>query len=184
MAAADTARAYYNSARAELIERIRLRDQIFVFYLAGVGAVFGVGLGATSKTDMLMLAPFLGLGAAILISQHFAVIGALASYCVLELGPFLRGLTPSEDAPQWDDSKALAEYRHAAIGMRTWGHVLLIILPSAGGLAVTWKHGIYSPFPFGILWWVGVVCLVAAGVVMWRTHQFRKKIYERFQWRQ
>lgn len=183
LATRESARTFYNCARAELVERIRLRDNIFVFYPAAVGAVFGVALGTADKVETLLLLPFLGLGVTMLISQHFAVIGALAAYCVLEVGPFLCGLTPSEDAPQWDNSKALADYRDAAILMRTWGHALLIILPSIGALGMNWKHGICSPSPLSILWWAGVVCLVAAGVVMQRTHKFRKKINESFQWR-
>ena len=175
----DTSRAYYNSARTELIERIKLRDQIFVFYLAGVVAIFGLALGASNHSDILLCVPFIGLGASIIISQHFAVIGALAAYCVLEVGPFLRSGSSAEDAPQWDASEALRAYHDAAIAMRTWGHVLLILLPSACALGFTWRHGIFSPFPLGTLWWVGMGCVLISGLVVWRTHQFRKTLYEK-----
>lgn len=175
----DTARAYYNSARTELIERIRLRDQIFVFYLAGVVAIFGLALGAPNRTDILLFVPFIGLGGSIIISQHFAVIGALAAYCVLEVGPFLRSDRSAEDPPQWDASEALSSYHDAAIAMRTWGHVLLILLPSGCALGLMWRHGIFSPFPLGTLWWVGLGCVLISGVVVWRTHQFRKSLHEK-----
>ncbi|HVX91261.1 MAG TPA: hypothetical protein VHC20_06605 [Candidatus Paceibacterota bacterium] len=175
----DTARTYYNSARTELIERIKLRDQIFVFYLAGIVAIFGLALGASNREDILLFVPFIGLGASIIISQHFAVIGALAAYCVLEVGPFLRSGRSAEDAPQWDASGALKAYHDAAIAMRTWGHVLLILLPSVCALGVTWHRGIYSPFPLGTLWWIGFGCVLISGFVMWRTHRFRSTLYER-----
>ncbi len=179
MSAADTARSYYTSARTELIERMRLRDNAFVFYLAAVGTVFGVGLGATNKPELLMLVPFFSLGAATIISQHFAVMGALASYCVFEVGAFLHQVTPSEGAPQWDDSAALGQYRHEAIRLRTWGHSLLIILPAIIALYLNVRHGFTSPtFPLGILWWLCLVSTFATAYIIYRAHACRTKIFD------
>jgi len=185
MSAADSARVYYTSARTELIERIKLRDGVLVLYLAAVGALFGIAVGGgVEKQKLLLLLPFLAFGAAVIISQHTSVIGALASYCVTELAPFLRGLAPSEDAPQWDDSRALAQYQHAAVHLRTWGHGVMIIIPAVIALSFNWDNVSFSALnAFVIMWVAGVLMLVLAGFVIWRAHVTRTTLFSDTPWR-
>lgn len=184
MSQADTARIFYTSARTELVERMRLRDNTLVFYLAAVGAIFGVALGPAKNPDLLMLLPFLSLGAGIVISQHFALMGSLAAYCALEIGPFLRDLSPAEDAPQWDDSAGLREFQRAAIHMRSVSHVVLIVLPAVVALFVTWGRWLPNNWYLAVVWWAGIAASIWTLVVVWTAHRFRRRLYKGFQWRE
>jgi len=153
MSAGDTGRTDYGSARLELIERMKLRDQALFLYLAAVGVLAGVALtkpttaaeavaDAASKIhpEMLLLVPFLGLSAAIIASQHFLSMGYLAEYCVKDIGPFLQALQPNENAPQWEDSPILHDYERRALLWRSWGHVGIIIAPQIFALAFNWEQ--------------------------------------------
>jgi hypothetical protein len=173
----ETVLKLYESARDEILMRIRLRDQVFISYLAGVAAIIGIGLGSTERQAILLLVPFLALGTTFLISQHHEVMAVLASYCVNEIGPALRGL--GETTPQWDASATYAEHSLKFIKMRSCGHALLIFIPVAGALAATWKHGFFSAFPLNPLWWAGVLCAGASIFMCAKTHHFRTKTREK-----
>jgi hypothetical protein len=128
MSAGETARKHYESARLELIERIKLRDHSLLVYLGVVGTILSAALAMPAKLEILLSIPYIALGVAVIISQHNEVIGSLGDFCARELEPFLRNLQPPEDAPQWDNSAALHDYSMQAIKLRSWGHFLLIIV--------------------------------------------------------
>jgi hypothetical protein len=177
----EVAIAMYQSARAELVERIRLRDQILMIYLAAVGALFTAGFGVTPRFEVLLSLPFLALGASVLVCQHNAVIGSLGRFCVVELGAFLDGL--KSHAPQWDDSSSLQSYKDSAIRLRSFGHTVILIVPCVVALGANYPHAISSPFPYGPLWWMSAICTV---VTVWQvvtTHFWRSSLYFVQSWR-
>ncbi len=176
----DTARTMYESARAELISRIQLRDNVLLVFMGAVGTVMGVALGTTARVEILFVVPFLAFGAATIVSQHNAVIGSLADFCVRELSPFLKSI--GELAPQWDDSNALQEYRNSAIRLRSWGHTVIVVVPGIAALGLNWQHALKSAFPNGVLWWFGAVFVALAIWEIGNTHFQRKRIYDKFTW--
>ena len=131
---------------------------------------------------MLFISRKLGLGTTVLVCQHNCVIGSLADFCVNELIPVLKSESPPEYAVQWDNSHALHKYSTQAIQFRSIGHLLLILFPCIAALGTNWKHGLFSPFPFGIAWWFGLVCV---GIIIWlirQSHKWRTDTYATFNW--
>ena len=178
MSAGDSARVFYELAKRESVERVRLRDNVLLLYIGAITTIFSFAMGR-EDLEILLVIPFMTLGAVIIISQHNAVIGTLSAYCASEIGPFLKSLTPPEDAPQWDTSKALKTYSGYAITMRTVGHSLLTLLPACIALYLNRNHATDSPFPNGPVWWFGALFLMISGVVVWVVHGHRKRILRR-----
>ena len=80
---------FYKAARSELVERVKLREQVLLLYLAFVGAIASTALSQNNFREISLVLPFLGLGCAILVSQHNAVIGALIRYTTKDLHEYL-----------------------------------------------------------------------------------------------
>jgi len=182
MSVADTARANYNSARTELIERIQLRDHVLLLYLALVGTVFGVAFGTSIQIEVLLSLPFVALGTTVLVCQRNCVIGSLADFCVNELIPVFKSESTPEYSVQWDNSHSLHKYGTQAVRLRTIGHSLLILFPCIAALGINWKHVIFSSFPFVVAWWFGLVCVAFIIWLVWKSHKWRTDIYATFNW--
>jgi hypothetical protein len=175
MSAGDSARTHHDTARSEIIKRLELRDNVLVIYLGAIGALFGVAFGTSVNKEVLLVVPYLTLGAATIISQHQEVIGSLGRFLYLELQPFMESI--GEAAPQWDASKSLLDYLPQAIWLRTIGHLLLIITPAITALYINWRHGFYSAFPESSVWWFGFVFVLLAISVIVKSHHRRRKIH-------
>ncbi|OGB62353.1 MAG: hypothetical protein A2Y94_11420 [Caldithrix sp. RBG_13_44_9] len=174
MSSGDTARIHHHTARLEIIERLRLRDNVLVTFLGAIGALFGISFGTSVNKEILLVIPYLSLGAATIISQHQEVIGSLGQFLHNELQPFMN--TINESAPQWDTSDALGRYMQQAIWLRTIGHLLLIITPALIALFLNWRHGFYSAFPEGPVWWSGILFTVLAIAVIIKSYKWRRSI--------
>src|SRR5689334_15325438 len=89
MSDAEVALEFYKTARAELIERIKLRDAALFLYIAAAATIFAAVLSGKASRATLVVVPFVALGATIVIAQHHQVIGDLGLYCGKELDYFL-----------------------------------------------------------------------------------------------
>ena len=77
---------YFKELRAETVERLKMRDQILLGYLAAAGALIGYGQqNAKFNLSLVLVVPFLALGAATVITQHQDQIAALNEYISLDL---------------------------------------------------------------------------------------------------
>lgn len=178
MSSGDTARTNYVSVREEIRERIQLRDNVLVLYLGAVGAVLGVALSSRSiSIELLLIIPYLALGATAIISQHHTMIGSLGCFLASELEPFLKEI--GEYAPQWDASKTIRarSHRFSWLGRRV-GHIVLIDIPAVAALFFNWQHSIYLPLPELLLWWSGVVLTVLSILALFETSRWRRKLYQ------
>lgn len=155
MSKADTARSHHESARQEQILRIQLRDNILIAFLGAVGTVFGIALTTGAKPELLLIVPYLALGATVLVVHHHGAIRSIAYFLSEELEPFLCEI--DEDAPQWENSRALNKFLARSLFLRTTAHYLLIIAPSIGSLAMNSQHIFQSPLSLQLLWWFGAV---------------------------
>lgn len=171
--------AYFNNAREELVARIGLRDQVLLVFLGATGTIFGVALGMTNNSILLSL-PFLALGASVIVSQHNSVIGSLADYCVHELEPYLNSLLPPPHVPQWDNSKALRKYSSEAIKHRTWGHAIIIVVPSVVSLVANASVGFSGELAHLLIWWFGVISIVIGVINIVKAHKWRKDLYKEY----
>lgn len=160
---------------------MRIRDQVLLVYLGAIGTILGIALGTSAKIEILLCIPYLALGVSILVSQHNAAIGALGDFCGNEIQEFLDKLTPSEAAPQWDNSNAL-KYLHGQITqLRSWGHLIIVSVPCLISLGVNWNH-LFSSFPFGIIWWFAITCTIIGIFFIAKTHLFRNQLYQKRKW--
>jgi len=180
MSAGDTARENYKSARDELIAHIQIRDNVLFIYLGAIGALFGLALGSSARPDLLLIIPLLSVGAAFIVAQHDGLIGALSSFLIDEIEPFL--IEIGESAPQWDNSSALKEYSSRSVSFRTAGHMVFLEAPSVMALGMNWK-AFNFPFPKGPLWWLGVVFTGFAMYILLNNHTWRKSLKGRVAWR-
>jgi len=180
---ADTARTTYESARSELISRLQLRDNVLLIYLGAVGTLLGVALGTSVRPEMLIAIPYVAVGIALLLAQHHSAIGALLHFCTGELSEFLRELNPSEDAPQWDNSKTAKRYASASMLQRSLGHVIVLVLPCVAALWVNIGHAIHLKSTNGILWWGACIATILTFLLILSTHSFRKMINKELNWR-
>ena len=185
MHSVETVMKCYEIAREELVHRIGLRDNAVYLFLGSVGVICGVALGAqVQKAEILLLIPYLALGAALLVTQHHEIIGSLASYSAEELAPILATLEPGGTLPLVDNSAAMHDYIGQAMRWRAAAHSLLLLGPALFGVAVNYKHLIQSfPYsPSGWLAYFGVVCFVLSALLLHKGHRWRNTVNARFQW--
>ena len=175
----ELAKELYRSAREEMLVRMKIRDNILIVYLGAVSGLFA--LAVNSKTpEMLFCVPYLGLGASLLVCQHYSVMGHLAKFCVVELGKFFK--KNQIEAPQWDASGTFHELTSWSIVVRAISHLLLLCIPAIVALAFNSKHALNSPFPYGPLWWLSLLCLFGTAAVLLGTHYHRQKLYNGPEW--
>jgi hypothetical protein len=179
----EFAQKYYEAAREELVMRIRLRDNALLIFLGFSAAIFGLSIGKSAPypTDwsISLAVPFLGLGCAIIVGQHNSVIGALIRYVANDLKPVLQ--SNSCNVPEFVSSRTFKSHSLRSNSMRTIGHLIILITPSALSLAANNHHALNSAFPFGELWWFGLLCvLITVGLTLW-VHGQRTEVYQKTQ---
>lgn len=121
---------FYSAARAEVTQRIALRDQTLIAYIVSAGTYLGlVAPEQTSATltsqnilresGLAAVAPVISLVFTYVILQHHVVIGTL--------GEYLRSLFP-QDYNIWENFYALSRDKRYLIA-RTVSQALLLIVP-------------------------------------------------------
>jgi hypothetical protein len=173
----ETARKNYESARQEIMGRIQFRDNIFLAFLTAVATIFGIALGSSAKPEILLIIPYLTLGATTLIVQHHGAIAAIVEYLSVELEPLLKEI--GEFAPHFDNSNAKHSFVPRSTILRTLGHIFLIIIPSIASLVMNWKHSAFLTLPFGPLWWFGAFATMFSAIITTQNHRKRMKLQRR-----
>lgn len=82
MSKGDSARIHEQTARAEIIQRIVLRDNALVLYLGSIGAILGFIGGGIMGKEILLVIPFLAVGVTIIIEHHH-----INDWAIRELSP-------------------------------------------------------------------------------------------------
>jgi hypothetical protein len=121
----------YESARDELIQRLSLRDQALIAYIATAGAYFGLVLapaqskisatGLAAEASLVLVLPILSLVFTYVILQHHVMIG--------KIGQFTRTVMPP-DVRHWDQYYASWPDK-SYLSARTISQALLLVLPVA-----------------------------------------------------
>jgi len=127
------AAAYYAGARAELVERIRLRDAALTTYFAGITlalTVLGILVGSYFQGGRpltggewqfwlrvaslgLLIIPLVARATTSIVCQHHEIIGGIERYLVLEFDPKVRDL--GVGVPQWDASESVSNAKAGII---------------------------------------------------------------------
>lgn len=152
----DDVRSFYESARAELIARIGHRDNVLIYYVTSVAAVFGFSFAAKDNLMTMLAIPILSAGAAALLAQHHELIGELSKYCRTLEGSF------KTTAKQWDTSEEFKTSNRWSQGYRGFGHMFAIAGPSVVALLLTWAPAMTEIEWKWIIAW-GVCAIVGTG---------------------
>lgn len=171
---------FYKAARTELVERVKLRDQVLLAYLAFVGVVSGAAVALSGNKEVALVLPFLGMGCAILVSQHNSVIGALIRYTSVDLHSVL--VPKTIWIPEFVNSNSFREHSQRSNFLRSAGHAIVIIIPEIVGLGINYQHALFSPFPLGPAWWFGTICIFVSIGVIWSAHAGRASVYKGTPW--
>jgi len=180
MSAVDTAIKNFEIANNQLTARVRIRNNVLLVYLTVTGTIFSIALGTTAKPEILLAIPYLALGCAIIVSHHNILIGALLDFCSKEIRGFIRKNSSKDEAPQFDSSESLKKYFSPTLKLRTWGHAIIIIIPTIVSLAFNWSHAIGSAFPLGPAWWFAAVCGIGCVYTIFSVYSLRAKYAGRF----
>ena len=148
--AGELAVTYYNAARAEILQRIALREQVLLAGITAFGAI--AGLAVTIKTPALLnFFPVLSLALAIVLFRHHLLIIDLGIYIHNELTQYLEvcdqvaGTGTTALPRHWDrwlQSSDASHHRSENLSTVLWfeltGAWLLIWAPGAGALGYLW----------------------------------------------
>jgi hypothetical protein len=178
---AETARITYESSRAEILERIRLRDAALLGYLAAAAAIFGVAATNANGFDVLFVLPFLSLAAALLVCQHDWTVAAICWFITEEIPPFLA--EKGAGAPSWEFSATLHKQSFNVISSRTASHFLLIDSPAVFALVWLKQKGGVSGLLDDVAWKYGIFAVFLSVGVIVGTHFQRHSLYKRTSWR-
>jgi hypothetical protein len=86
----DLAKTYYNAARAEIVQRLALREQVLLAGVTTYGVIAGLALKNTAPDgDLLALLPLLSFGFTFVFFRHQWVMSAIADYIHEGLSPYL-----------------------------------------------------------------------------------------------
>jgi hypothetical protein len=133
--ATHVALEYHKALRTEIIERLKMRDNALLAYLGASGALLGYGMKEGKFVNsLLIILPFLALGAAAIIIQHQDQIIGIYEYLTLELVKHLP--EGGKRVITFNESKAASEHFRPNISMGFLAQILLICGPPVFAIVV------------------------------------------------
>ena len=171
--------------RSEINQHLLIVNQIYTLYLGGTTALFAGALHKDGNHNLLLLIPYLSLGAANMLGSHERAIGSIAAYCAQELEVSLN--TNGETVTQWDRSKNLRRFKDSHYASNRAGGLTLVVFPGIAALCLA-VFFIYSslarisPADHSrlvikvIAGCIGALCLARAGWIIIETARYRKKL--------
>jgi hypothetical protein len=167
---------FYNAERAEVIQRLGMREQVLLASLTVSGVIAGLAYNGTARPQLLILLPLFALPFALAHVRHTEVIKWLGEYLCHELNSFL---DPSCQIRHWDESKTLENRITNYLRKEIFMHIFLICGP---GLIAAIYLQFFNPGP-GLGWvkataiWVfiSLAMLIMASPLCDR-HTFRSPI--------
>jgi hypothetical protein len=168
--------AFYSAARAEIIQRLGLRETTFLAWIATVGVILGIALKNVATPNnslvpvltLLEVIPILSLPFAAVIYRHHQIIDYLAdSYINGELKHFLR---QSENSAlrHWDNSQTVKDKIHPFVVKELVIYLIfLTVLPVVilGYVAVSLAYNCSHYWLPWTLWLAGLTCIGGVLVV-------------------
>jgi|SRR5271165_3476950 len=158
--------AFYNAARAEILQRLSLREQTLLAWITTAGVIVGIALrNGTADPTLVEVIPILSLPFAAVIYRHDRIVSYIAtSYIKGELSGFLRqseALSPRH----WDNSRTV-EHKMALFQLvEVFIHLVFLIGLPVVCLGYTYwvlrnAHRLSAP-----LFWIGLAFTSAVLVV-------------------
>jgi len=158
--------AFYNSARAEIVQRLTLRETTLLAWVTTVGVILGL---AAKEPELFKVVPLLCLPFAWVVHRHDRIISYISHYRFEQLDPKLRQNDPL--APMHWDRWAR---RQPKIRRFRLGEVLaikMIQVPVSFWCLIHLNATLHQPIDF---WMVlgGILTLIVAGIGVydfWKT---------------
>jgi hypothetical protein len=175
MSKGESARLHEQMARAEIIQRVALRDNALVLYLGAVGALVGIAGSSTVGTKILLIIPYLAFGATSIIEHHHMMIGILSYYLTEDLSVHYRKI--KEYVPDWDDSARIRDAwtKRPYLIQRKFGHWVLISMPSLLSLILNYEY-IWQENVLTAAWWLGLVLTIFSIATTAQSSAYRRSL--------
>jgi hypothetical protein len=162
--------SFYNAARAEIVQRLALREQVLLASLTVSGVVAGLAFrNSSTEFRLLSLIPLFTLPFVFLHVRHDLIMEYIGAYLTEELQPFLSdGCVESKilSGPKhWDQSMNLKDRLTTFLRFEGVAHFLFLCGPA---ILVLWfardQHR-----TIGVLYWTGLVLTALATLILfWR----------------
>ncbi|MBA3916352.1 MAG: hypothetical protein H0X25_21410 [Acidobacteriales bacterium] len=122
--------AYYNAARADMMQRLILRESMLTVFLVAVAALTSVAFsGGTSQRYAFFAIPILGFGVAASYVHHVAAVRALWTYLTTEYQQDVETLLGRLPLPRHFDISASHPEMASSRMIRLAGTLALIVVP-------------------------------------------------------
>jgi hypothetical protein len=165
----ELATTFYTNGRAEIVQRLALREQVLLASLTVSGVLVGLGF-RTNPPDfrLLSLIPLFTLPFVVIHVRHNMIIEYIGEYFDEELQPFLFGCVESKtlSSPKhWDQSSNLKHRLASFLRYEAAAHFLFLCGPALFVLWIAWDQR----NTMSSLYWPGLVLTsVATLIVFWQ----------------
>jgi hypothetical protein len=139
----DLAKSYYDAARAEVIQRLAMREQVLLAGLTAFGVIGGLALSSLGRQSLLSLFPLLSFAFVVLLFRHQFLMAQLGEYIRTELESDLKLCDSREPGGRlplhWDNwlrNEDSAKRLRFILAMELLGAWLLLWLPGLLALLV------------------------------------------------
>lgn len=177
MASREMVRLSYNSARDEILSRLKMRDQLLLAFLVIVGTISGLWIHSRDLKEILLLIPFLTLGVTIMIYHHSEVMAQLGHFCSKELEEFMNKFDPPEYSIHWDNSETYRSFSDRSTKQRTLVNIIILLTPVLMALGVNFSHACSGNVIFLLLWWFGVILLFIILMLILKSYLSRAESF-------
>jgi len=171
---------FYSAARDAINNRVKLRDNVLIFYLAAIATIYGAAFGTKENTDLLLMVPFVALGASFMLTQHHTTIGSIVNYLAFEF----KLPSKSEDFRDnlhWDISESVTGNNKRSMFLVICSHLALIVLPAFAALFYkAFENGKFSLSGLSFIVFVlGILALIFCCFLIFSAHRYRAKINDK-----
>jgi len=131
--------AFYNAVRAEVIQRLALREQVLLAYLATSGVVAGVAYKSSGGVNYqtLLIIPGMSVLFTLALIRHDGIMLKIGQYIRTELRPFISGINVGgKTLVDWDESLTLTNYLTRHLIVEKCLFLLLVGGPAASALMI------------------------------------------------
>jgi hypothetical protein len=167
----ELAKVYYAAARAEILQRLALREQVLLAGVAAFGVIAGLALNNNmANLRIVGLFPLLSLAFSVVLFRHHFLLKSIGEYIGTALDPSLAGgnadgLDAKPMPLHWDAWLSMPGYRHlrsTKVTLRTilaaelLGEWLMLWLPGLSGLII-----VFHSTPHFVIW-IDIALLILA----------------------
>lgn len=174
--ATHVALEYHKALRAEIIERLKLRDHILLAYLGATGALVGFAFEHPDlKPSLLVVLPFLGLGGATMVAQHQDQIVAYNRYITKDLAHYLPAGV-EEKVPDFYGSETARDHLKRNLWMNFVSQLIVLCGPPIFAVILNQPHladGWAMKDTYTVL---GLGLTAATAGRLWLSLAFRHKV--------